>query len=58
MTIMQDLHTHLGTLLVPRGFEVSESFLERLRNFGAGILSEKIKVLIPAAKPADGISVR
>lgn len=51
MTIMNDLRTHLGTLLVPRGFEVSETFLARLHNFGATILSEKIKVLVPAAKP-------
>jgi response regulator RpfG family c-di-GMP phosphodiesterase len=52
MTIMEDLRTHLGTLLVPRGFEVSETFLERMRNFGATILSEKIKVLVPAGKVA------
>lgn len=51
MTILEDLRTHMGTLLVPRGFEVSETFLERLKNFGSGILSEKIKVLVPAAKP-------
>lgn len=50
MTIMQDLRTHMGTLLVPRGFEVSETFRERLRNFGDGILAEKVKVLVPAAK--------
>ena len=50
MTILEDLRTQMGTLLVPRGFEVSETFLERLKNFGAGILSEKIKVLVPAAK--------
>jgi hypothetical protein len=50
MTIMEDLRTQMGTLLVPRGFEVSETFLERLKNFGTTILSEKIKVLIPAPK--------
>lgn len=50
MTIMEDLRTHLGTLLVPRGFEVSQPFLERLHNFGATILSENVKVLVPAAK--------
>jgi response regulator RpfG family c-di-GMP phosphodiesterase len=50
MTIMEDLRTHMGTLLVPRGFEVSETFLERLKNFGTTILSEKVKVLIPSPK--------
>ena len=51
MTILDDLRTHMGTLLVPRGFEVSETFLEKLRHFGASILSENVKVLVPAAKP-------
>jgi response regulator RpfG family c-di-GMP phosphodiesterase len=50
MIIMQDLRTHMGTLLVPRGFEVSETFLQRLHNFGSGILDERIKVTVPAAK--------
>jgi response regulator RpfG family c-di-GMP phosphodiesterase len=50
MTIMQDIRTHLGTLLVPRGFEITGPFLERLHNFGAGILDERVKVLVPAAK--------
>jgi response regulator RpfG family c-di-GMP phosphodiesterase len=51
MIIQQDLRTHMGTLLVPRGFEVSETFLQRLLNFGSGLLDEKIKVLVPAAQP-------
>ena len=34
MVIMQDIRTQLGTLLVPRGFEVTNIFLERSRNFG------------------------
>jgi response regulator RpfG family c-di-GMP phosphodiesterase len=57
MTIMHDLRTHLGTLVVPRGFEVSEPFLEKLKNFGAAILNEKVKVLVPAAKSASGVHV-
>lgn len=50
MIIMQDLRTSMGTLLVPRGFEVSEPFLQRLHNFGSGMLDEKIKVMVPAVK--------
>jgi response regulator RpfG family c-di-GMP phosphodiesterase len=50
MTIMDDIRTHMGTLLVPRGFEITETFLQRLHNFGASILAEKVKVLVPAAK--------
>lgn len=52
MTIMQDVRTHLGTLLVPRGFEVSDTFIERLRHMGDGILAEKIKVLVPGTNAA------
>jgi response regulator RpfG family c-di-GMP phosphodiesterase len=50
MTIMHDLRTPLGMLLVPRGFEVSEPFLQRLHNFGSGILGQKVQVCIPARK--------
>jgi CheY-like chemotaxis protein len=53
MTILDDLRTHMGTLLVPRGFEVSETFLEKLRNFGSSILAENVKVLVPAAQPLN-----
>jgi response regulator RpfG family c-di-GMP phosphodiesterase len=58
MTLMQDLRTHLGTLLVPRGFEVSEAFLHRLQGFGAEILSEKVRVMIVGANDAKDASKR
>jgi response regulator RpfG family c-di-GMP phosphodiesterase len=48
MVFMDDFYTHVGTLLVPKGFEVTEAFLERARNFGAGILQEKVRVIAPA----------
>ena len=48
MTIMQDVRTHGGMLLVPWGFEVSESFMQRMQNFGPGILTEKVAVLVRA----------
>ena len=48
MVFMDDLYTHVGTLLVPKGFEVTEAFLERARNFGPGILQEKVRVLAGA----------
>jgi len=51
MMIMQDVRTTLGTLLVPRGFEVTSLFIERSRNFGEELLEEEVKVMIPAAKP-------
>jgi hypothetical protein len=52
MTILHDLRTHQGTLLVPRGLEVSEGFLQRLHNFGSGILEERVKVIVHAPKSA------
>jgi response regulator RpfG family c-di-GMP phosphodiesterase len=45
MIIMDDLRTQVGTLLVPKGFEVTETFLERMRNFGSGTLSETVRVM-------------
>jgi CheY-like chemotaxis protein len=50
MIIMQDVRTHMGTLLVARGFEVSSTFLERIRNFGPDLQNETVKVLVPPAK--------
>jgi response regulator RpfG family c-di-GMP phosphodiesterase len=45
MIFVDDLRTHIGTLLVPKGFEVTETFLERMRNFGPGILQERVRVM-------------
>jgi response regulator RpfG family c-di-GMP phosphodiesterase len=50
MLIMQDIRTHQGTLLVPRGFEVTSLFVERARNFGPELLAESVKVVVPAPK--------
>jgi CheY-like chemotaxis protein len=44
MVFMNDLRTQVGTLLVPKGFEVTEAFLERVRNFGPGILQERVRM--------------
>lgn len=52
MVMLDEVRTHLGTLLVPKGFEVTSVFIERMRNFGAGILNEKVRVLTNIAKPA------
>jgi CheY-like chemotaxis protein len=52
MIILDDLRTHIGTLLVPKGFEVTEAFLERRRHFGPGILQERVRVMVMVAAPA------
>jgi response regulator RpfG family c-di-GMP phosphodiesterase len=51
MQILQDVRTEMGTLLIPRGFEVTSAFLERIRHFGPDILNEKIKVAVPTPRP-------
>jgi len=50
MVMMQEVRTEEGTLLAQRGLEISSLFLERMRNFGPGLLAEQVKVLVPAAK--------
>jgi response regulator RpfG family c-di-GMP phosphodiesterase len=50
MIMMQEVRTDEGTLLAPRGFEINALFLDRMRSFGPGLLSEQVKVLVPAAK--------
>jgi hypothetical protein len=47
MILMDDLRTDLGTLLVSRGYEISQSFIDRMRNFGPGLLGERVRVQVP-----------
>ena len=54
MTILQDVRTELGMLLIARGFEVTERFAERSRNFGPGLLAEKVPVSVPLRRAASG----
>jgi CheY-like chemotaxis protein len=51
MVLLKEVRTEQGALLVPQGFEVTASFLERMRNFAPAILNEPVKVMVKAAKP-------
>jgi len=51
MIILDDLRTAVGTLLVPKGFEVTETFLERTRNFDATLLQSKVRVMTANVTP-------
>jgi response regulator RpfG family c-di-GMP phosphodiesterase len=53
MVILQDVRTELGTLLVARGFEVTERFIERMKNFGPGLLGERVTVRVPSSRAAS-----
>ena len=50
MVILDDLRTAVGTLLVPKGFEVTNAFLERKRNFDAVLLQTKVRVMALASE--------
>jgi CheY-like chemotaxis protein len=51
MILMDDLRTDLGTLLVSRGYEVSQNFIDRMRNFGPGLLDERVRVQLTHGAP-------
>jgi hypothetical protein len=46
MILMDELRTDRGTLLVSSGYEVSQSFVDRMRNFGSELLAERVRVRI------------
>jgi CheY-like chemotaxis protein len=54
MTVTHDVRTATGTFLLPRGFEVTPAFLERLRNGALDSLAEKVQVLV--ALPDKGLA--
>lgn len=46
MVFATDVKLTTGTLFVARGYEVTESFLQRIQNFRAGSIKEPLKVII------------
>jgi response regulator RpfG family c-di-GMP phosphodiesterase len=50
MTIQQDIRTHLGALIVPKGFEVTQTFLERISNIAPELLDTKVRVGMQEAR--------
>jgi CheY-like chemotaxis protein len=47
MTLATDMRTTDGTLLMARGFEITPTFIERVRNFPAGSLADTVQVTTP-----------
>lgn len=47
MVFAEDVRTSNGVLLVARGYEVTRSFIERLRNMRPGQVNEPLRVLVP-----------
>ena len=54
MVVAQDVRMMNGALLVARGYELTGSLLERLRNFRHGTVKEPIRVVVRVAVKAAG----
>ena len=46
MVLVDDVKTRNGLLLVARGYEVTQSFLERIRNFRDGVVNEPLRITV------------
>jgi response regulator RpfG family c-di-GMP phosphodiesterase len=55
MVLAEDLTTRSGVLLVARGYEVTSTFIERIRNYKPGSLRDSVRVLRGGA-PAKAIA--
>ena len=47
MVLAEGVRLTNGALLVARGFEVTASFLERLRNFPPGVFMDQFRIAVP-----------
>ncbi len=53
MVLAEDLKLLNGALLVARGFEVTESFVEKARNFRPGSVKEPVRVIVKPSPPSS-----
>lgn len=51
MCIAEAVYTSAGQLLVNRGFEIDEAFLEKVRNYKRGQVREPVQVSLPTVRP-------
>jgi CheY-like chemotaxis protein len=51
MVFVDDVRSRTGTLLVARGYEVTPSFLERVRNLPPGTVKEPLRVTLGNSSP-------
>lgn len=47
MQLAEDVRLANGTLVVARGYEVTASFIERVRNFPQGAIKAMVKIVVP-----------
>ncbi len=50
MTLQQDIRTHLGALIVPRGFEVTQTFVQRISSIAPELLDTPVRVSVAEAR--------
>ncbi len=55
MVLAEDLKLLNGALLVARGFEVTESFVEKARNFRPGSVKEPVRVIVKPTPPSQPV---
>ncbi len=55
MVFAEDVRLQNGTLFVTRGYEVTQSFVERVRNFMTGAVKEPVRVIVTNANKAPSI---
>jgi len=58
MVVAEDLKMVNGALLVARGFEVTESFVERARNFRPGSVKEPVRVIVKTGAAPSGNNLK
>ncbi len=46
MVFAEDVHTHTGTLLVPRGYQVTASFMAHVKAFKRGYVQDTVAVIV------------
>jgi len=54
MVILEDIRSYKGALILARGYEVTASFLERIKHFPSGFVKEPLKVMV--SKKSDDSS--
>jgi len=47
MVLAEEVRLRSGTLLVARGYEVTASFIARIKNFPPGAFSGEFRVIVP-----------
>lgn len=51
MILDEDLYTTTGQKLVPKGYQITATFVERIKNFQPGIIREPVRALMPQVQP-------